>query len=52
MVANCGGDPVPLALDLGNLAAKRCRIVDDGRTWEDAALPDALPPRSFVLVEA
>ena len=52
MVANCGVDPVPLALDLGNRAAKRCRIVDDGRTWEDAALPDALPPRSFVLVEA
>jgi hypothetical protein len=32
-------------------ASARCRIVDDTRTWEETALPAALPPHSIILAE-
>ena len=61
LLANPGDEPVPFELGLagagGRFAAAtpsdsvRCRIIDDAHTWEKIALPAALPPHSFLLVE-
>ena len=55
MLANIGDREVPFSLEVAGdgkrMAAGRCRIVDDARTWEDAPLPAFLPPHSFLLAE-
>ena len=53
MLANLGSQEKPFALDVGGSRAScpRCRIIDDTRTWKEIPLPDALPPRSVLLVE-
>ncbi|MBQ3288281.1 MAG: hypothetical protein IJH50_02580 [Kiritimatiellae bacterium] len=53
MLANLGSQEKPFALDVGGARAScpRCRIIDDSRTWKEIPLPDALPPRSVLLVE-
>ena len=52
MTVNFGAEPQPLALDLGGRQITTCRIVDKTRTWEEIALPDTLPPYSFIAVTA
>ena len=56
MLANLGDREVPFSLEVAGdgkrMAAGRCRIVDDARTWEDAPLPASLPPHSFLLASA
>ena len=55
MLANLGDREVPFSLEVAGdgkrMAADRCRIVDDARTWEDVLLPPSLPPHSFLLAE-
>ena len=59
MLANPGDEAVPVSLNVaggasssdGAAVPSRCRVVDDNRTWEEAPLPDALPPHSIFLVE-
>ncbi len=41
---------VPLTLDLGGHAVTGCRIICDGRTWEECPLPAELPPNSVLVV--
>ncbi len=41
----------PLAVDFGGRKPISCRIVDAKRTDAEIALPDTLPPHSFLLVE-
>ena len=55
MLANPGGESVPFVLevagDIKRTTARKCRVTDDTRTWEEEPLPDALPPHSFLLLE-
>ena len=55
MLANIGDKEVPFTLEVADngrrAAVRRCRIVDETRTWEDIPLPDVLPPYSFLLAE-
>lgn len=55
MLANLGDREVPFSLEVAGdgkrMAAGRCRIVDDARTWEEVPLPASLPPHSFLLAE-
>ena len=54
MLANIGDKEVPFTLEVADAgqrpAARRYRIVDETRTWEDIPLPAALPPHSFAVV--
>ena len=52
MVVNFDSKPQPLTLDLGGRNVTSCRIVDETRTWVDIAIPDTLPPYSFIAVTA
>ena len=49
-VVNDSANERPLAIDFCGRKAKSCRIVDAERTDIEIAMPDALPPHSFVLV--
>ena len=53
MLANAGIKEKPFVLDVGggNAPCVRCRVIDEKRTWKEAPLPAALPPRSVLLVE-
>ena len=50
-ISNIGDQTRPLMLDLGGREPASCRIVDAERTWEQVAIPESLPPFSFILVE-
>lgn len=51
LVANTSKDAVPFRLDLGRLNAVSCILTDDAHTYEEAGVPDALPPHSFLLLK-
>ena len=50
-ISNIGDQRQPLRLDIGGRKPSSCRIVDSERTWEKVAIPESLPPCSFILVE-
>ena len=51
LVANTSADAVPFRPDLGGLNAVSCILTDDAHTYEETGVPDALPPRSFILLK-
>ena len=64
MLVNCGEEAVPFELEIagdskrttasgqqqGGATEIICRITDETRTWEEVAMPDALPPHSILIV--
>ena len=55
MLANPCDEPVPFELEVAcdrkRTTATKCLITDDTHTWEEVALPAALPPYSILLIE-
>ena len=52
MLVNVSSEPKPLSLNLGEgWTVKSCISTDAKRTYEKTALPTAMPPEAFIVVE-
>ena len=53
MLANVGEKGRPFAIDVKGASpeSRKCRVIDESRTWEEIPMPSAIPPRSVLLIE-
>lgn len=50
LVANCGREKIPFELNAGDREIVTCRMIDNVFTYQDAPVPEHLPPNSVCLL--